>query len=296
MKIFKFIIILTTLLISFQSLQANQKPVVLISGASRGVGFATAKYLATKGFKVYGTSRESILDNSNEINFLKVNLHSTKSIEEAVDLIITKEGRLDILINNAGYALVGPIETLSKEEILDQMDINFLACISFIQACLPQMRQQKFGHIINISSVNAFSTPIYGSIYAASKAALEVVSESLYAEVLPYNIKVSVIEPGILTTPFNIIMGNKKILDDPYKDIQNAIKQEIDNRSNHPIYLNEGQSANELAEFIYHVIEEQDPKLRYQTSHSATAEVSKKLKDLNGSIFKEELKHSQEIE
>jgi short-subunit dehydrogenase len=266
------------------SLNANNQ-VVLITGASKGVGLATAKLLKDKGYKVYGTSRHEVNVLLDEISFLKVDLKDTNSINEAINWIIKKEGKIDVLINNAGYAIVGPLETLSEKEIFDQIDINFLAPIRCIQACLPYMRQQNEGRIINISSVNAYSTPIYGSIYAASKAALESVSESLYLEVKANNIKVSIIEPGLLKTNFSILMGTKNPKFSNYGLIQAQLKNELCKRSEDPLYLQGGQSAEEVATFIYRVLNEKDPMLRYQTSDAAKIEVSKKLKDITGMIF-----------
>ncbi len=126
-------------------------------------------------------------------------------------------------------------------------------------------------------------------MYAASKSALESLSESLYAEVSPYNIKVSIIEPGLLKTDFSLQMGTKVIRENPYADVLLSIQEEIKNRSSHPYYKN-GQSAQEIGLFVWNVINEKEPKLRYQTSQIAQLEVSKKLKDLDGQLFIKQLK------
>lgn len=286
---FKLILICLIISLSSLSLKAYEKQkVALITGASRGVGFAIAELLASKGYKVYGTVRDNHIPTSQPIVFLNVDLKSQDSIENAFSFIIKNEGRIDVLINNAGYALVGPIETFSQDEIDEQMAINFLAPIKCIQASLPIMRRQKCGNIINISSINAFATPAFGSIYAASKSALESLSESLYAEVSPFNIKVSIIEPGVLKTDFSLKMGTKVIHENPYENVVHSIQQDIKNRSSHPYYQN-GQSAQDIALFVWDVINEKEPKLRYQTSQIAQLEVSKKLKDLDGKIFIEQL-------
>ncbi len=145
-----------------------------------------------------------------DIHFLTVDLLDQNSIHKAVETILNQENHIDVLINNAGYALVGPVESLTEEEIQDQMEVNFFAPIRLIQAVLPSMRNQKSGHIINISSPNAFQTPPFGSMYAASKAALESLSESLCIEVEPYGISVSIVEPGLIQTHFSLPMEQRK--------------------------------------------------------------------------------------
>ena len=275
-------------------LNAESNKVVLITGASKGVGFETAELLVKKGFTVYGTTRNSHPKTTENIHFLQVDLLSEDSIEKAVQTIFSKEGHIDILINNAGYALVGPVESLSGEEMHEQIEVKFFAPIRFIQAVLPGMRNRKAGHIINISSSNAFSTPPFGSIYAASKAALESLSESLCIEVQPYNISVSIVEPGLLQTHFALPMGSKSILDNPYQAITDGIQSDIQERLAHPELLSPSQTPKEVGEFLLLVIQDSHPKLRYQTSIDARNLVSKKLLDLTGDIYLEEVRKFSE--
>jgi len=276
------------------SAHAEQNKVVLITGSSRGVGLETAKLLAEKGFTVYGTIRTSPPINKEDIHFLTVDLLNENSVQKAVQSIWDKEGRIDVLINNAGYGLVGPIESLTEEEMHDQMEVNFFAPIRLIQAVLPGMRNQKAGHIINISSPNAFATPPFGSMYAASKAALESLSESLCIEIQPYNISVSIIEPGLLQTRIAIPMGTKEIPGHPYQTVTDAMRKEIQERLLHPELLSPSQTPKEIAEFLLSVIQDPHPKLRYQTCEDAKQWVSKKLLDLTGDIYLEEVRKLSE--
>lgn len=273
---------------------AEQSKIALITGASKGVGFETAELLAKNGFTVYGTIRNAPPETTQNIHFLQVDLLNDNSIEKAVQAILKKEGHIDILVNNAGYGLAGPIESLTEEEMHEQLEVNFFAPIRFIQAVLPEMRNQKSGHIINISSVNAFSTAPFGGIYAASKAALESLSESLCIEVQPYNISVSIIEPGLIQTHFSIPMGTKKILNNPYQAITDKIDAEIQERLANPKLLSPSQTSQEIAEFLFSVIQDPHPKLRYQTSTEAKNLVSKKLLDLTGDIFLDEMRDFSE--
>ena len=262
------------LLFLFVLLQCEANQVVLITGASRGVGLATARRLADAGFSVYGTVRASsvVPPEQKGLRFVLSDI--------AVDTVFKEMGRIDILINNAGYGVVGPLESLTEQEVLDQMDSNFFMPIRFIQAVLPGMRAQKSGHIINISSVNAVISPPFGSLYGASKAALEAMSESLQVEVEPYNIRVSVVEPGLLSTGFSLLLGTRPIPNNSYEEVMQAIQDHITERMAHPELLVPSQTAESVADFLLQVILDPKPKLRYQTSAEAKAEVATKLKDI----------------
>lgn len=273
-------------------MHAGENRVVVITGASRGVGLATALYLAEKGYSVYGTVRESSklppLTTDN-LHFVPVDLKDEKSVHSAVAAILKKEGHIDILINNAGFAIVGPSESLSEEEIREQMEVNFFAPVRFIQAVLPSMRTLESGHIINISSINAIYTPPFGGFYAASKAALESFSESLCIEVKPYNIAVSIVEPGLLTTHISILMGTREVPNNPYQNITDLIRTSLAKRNAHPELLTPSQTPEEIAELLFGIIQDPNPKLRYQTSEDAIKQVSKKLLDLTGELYVNEM-------
>ncbi len=284
-----FLILATIFMFHPVSAHAEQNKVVVITGASRGVGLATAEHLAKNGFTVYGTSRNPFPKTHENIHFLRVDLQDASSVQKAVQTILDKENHIDLLINNAACAVVGPVESLTEQEMRDQMEVNFFAAVRFIQAVLPSMRAQKSGHIINISSINAFLTPPFGSMYAASKAAVESLSESLSIEVEPYNISVSIVEPGLIQTRFELPMGTKEIPNDPYQAITNVIRTDIEKRLAHPELLSPSQTAQEIAEFLYNIIQDPHPKLRYQTSENAKQLVSKKLIDLTGELYLEEM-------
>ncbi len=258
-------------------LAAAPNRVALVTGASRGVGLATAEYFAERGYSVYGTIRpggQGPVSISSHLHFLPVDLLSEASIQSAVEAILSKEGRIDLLINNAGYALVGPVELLTKEEMLDQMEINFFGPIRLIQAVLPAMRGQKAGHIINISSTNAVATPAFGSLYAASKSALESLSESLALEVAPFDIAVSIVEPGLLTTNFSILTGSKDLPGNPYQAVTDAIEQSLEGR---PALAALSQPPEDVARILFEIAQEGCPKLRYQTSEEAAQEIAHHL-------------------
>jgi NAD(P)-dependent dehydrogenase (short-subunit alcohol dehydrogenase family) len=269
------------LLVAFQLFAA---PAVLITGASRGIGLAIAETLSDRGYHVYGTVRTPM--RHPKIHLEVVDLTDPLQIGAFVDRIVETEGGIAVLINNAGYALGGPVECLSMEEIAAQMDVNFIAPIRMIQAVLPQMRKQGSGRIVNISSEQGVYGLPYGSLYTASKAALESLSEALCMEVLPWNIQVSIVEPGLVQTNFTIKAAARKMGE--YQPIFEEIASEIAQRATGT--LEGGQTAAEVALFVANIIEDPSPKLRYQTSKAAEEMVSIKLKDLTGEAYLEKMK------
>lgn len=266
------------ILFSLFALPLFANPVALITGANRGVGLATAEFFIENGYRVYGTIRPSSPPpiTQSPIHFLQVDLFSEASIQLAVEEILRQEGRIDLLINNAGYALVGPVESLKREEMQEQMEINFFAPVRMIQAVLPAMRKQGAGHILNISSTDAVITPPFGSLYAASKAALESLSESLAVEVAPYNIAVSIVEPGLLTTQFSVFLGTRDVSNHPYQSTLDEIACAIQERSAYTEIL-PSQSGEEIARILLDIAQDPTPKLRYQTSEAAAEEVKTHL-------------------
>ena len=274
----------SVLAISVSKIEINND-VVLITGASRGIGLATAKYLAKEGYRVYATLRDiDSLDTSSikGIQFETLDVTDLSSIQKTVNKIISKEGKID---NNAGYALGGALENLSMEEIQKQMDVNFFGAIRVCQEVLPHMRKQKKGHIVNISSEQGVYGLPYGSLYSASKAALEAVSESLSIELLPWRINVSIVEPGGVATDFSLKMGTRFLPNNPYKQIcdymEDSHKQQTIKEKERSGY----QSADQIAKFLYNVVNDPNPQLRYQTNKQSKAIVSMKLNDISGKDY-----------
>jgi len=175
--------------------------VVFITGISSGFGKSTAEFLSQKGYVVYGTSRKTTLGN-NKIHILKVDVTDIVSVKSAVATILKKEGRIDILINNAGMGISGPIECASADDIKLQMDTNFTGMVNVIQSALPSMRKNQQGTIINISSIGGLMGLPFQGFYSASKFAVEGLSEALRMELMEFNIKVVVIRPGDFSTSF----------------------------------------------------------------------------------------------
>jgi short-subunit dehydrogenase len=192
--------------------------VVLITGISSGFGKQTAAYLALKGYKVYGTVRKDVEPVPN-VNILKMDLTDKNSIKIAVDTVLKNEGRIDVLINNAGMHTGGSVETTPIDYVKLQMNTNFTGLVEIIRAVLPSMREKKQGTIINFSSIGGLMGLPFQSFYSASKFAIEGLSEALRMELREFNIKVVVINPGDFHTS-NTANRQKyisTITDDPYE-------------------------------------------------------------------------------
>jgi NADP-dependent 3-hydroxy acid dehydrogenase YdfG len=184
-----------------------KKPVALITGASSGFGFETAKLLAEKGYRVYATYRNpkklkdlKALAAKAEVYPILMETTKTPSVEKAVKVIVRKEGHVDVLINNAGFAMGGFLEDLSDQDFKDQFDTNVFGYLRVIRAVAPVMRKRQFGKIINVGSIaGRVSFPALGA-YAASKFAVRAISETLRQELRPYGIDVAEVAPGSYLT------------------------------------------------------------------------------------------------
>lgn len=174
------------------------KMVVLITGASSGIGLAIANYLAQKDFIVYGGSRSA--PSNDNINVLKLDVTDSESIKNAVDKIIGKEGRLDVLINNAGIGSMGAVEKTPIEDIKKSFEVNLFGVVRMTQAVLPQMRRQQFGRIINMSTLGSMLGLPFRGFYSASKGAMDLMTESMRLETEKFGIGACTIHPGEVKT------------------------------------------------------------------------------------------------
>jgi len=175
------------------------KKVILITGASSGMGKVFARDLAKEGHLVYGAARrEDMLADLHQygVKTLPLDVTNDESMQHCVSEILQKEGRIDVLVNNAGYGSYGTIEDVTMEEAKRQLEVNVFGLARMTQLVLPAMRKQKSGRIINISSIGGKIATPFGAWYHASKFAVEGMSDSLRTEVAPFGIDVVVVEPG----------------------------------------------------------------------------------------------------
>jgi len=233
--------------------------VVLITGGSSGIGKSVGEYLLDNGFIVYGTSRNPKKYPDSKLNLLELDVKKGETIKEAVSNIIIKEDRIDVLINNAGAGITGPIEETPETKIKANFDTNFFGPINVIKSVLPQMRKQKSGLIINITSIAGYMGLPYRGIYSASKGALELLTETLRMELKAFNIKVTNVAPGDFAT--NIAAGryHAPLRDNsPYKDSYGTSLELMDS------HVDLGNDPKDMAKAILNIINSKNPKIHYK--------------------------------
>ena len=185
--------------------------IVFITGISSGFGLETAKRLSQEGYAVYGTVRREVEPLPN-VHHLHLDVRDREAVKKAVDDIVEKEGRIDVLVNNAGMGIGGPLEFATEEEVRLQMDTNFMGLVHCVDAVLPYMRQQGGGKIIALSSIGGLMGLPFQGFYSASKFAIEGYCEALRLEVKSFGIKVVVLRPGDFATGFT--GSRKKVADE----------------------------------------------------------------------------------
>ncbi|NSW90718.1 MAG: SDR family oxidoreductase [Firmicutes bacterium] len=241
---------------------------VMITGASSGIGKCIALSLMKKGYRVYGTSRNPIQKNivvANDsedgkgfIEMVQLDVRSEDSIKKAVDYILRKEGKIDILINNAGFGIAGAVEDTSHEEAYEQFDTNFFGVLRMCRNVIPIMRKNKSGLIINISSVAGLISIPFQSMYSASKYALESMSEALRIELKPFGINVVLVEPGDTKTGFT---ANRKIVN---RANESSIYKERFIKSLNTMIKDEttGPTPEAVARAIVKILNKKNPPVR----------------------------------
>ncbi len=233
---------------------------MLITGGSSGIGKAIGIYLKAKGYRVYGTTRNlANYSDFDDFYLLELDVRNKESIESAIKVLISKEGRLDVLVNNAGVGITGAIEETPNEEIIKAFDTNFNGPINVIKSVLPYMREQKAGLIINITSIAGYMGLPYRGIYSATKGALELITEALRMEVKDFGIQFTNLAPGDFAT--NIAAGRYHapvIESSPYYASYGrtlkAINADVDTAGN-PV---------KVAEMVLKIIQSKNPKVHYK--------------------------------
>lgn len=232
--------------------------VVFITGASSGIGKSIANYLHEKNYKVYGTSRNP---KNIDVSFSLIALDVTKedTIKTAIEEVVQKEGKIDVLINNAGKGITGPIEDTPTEEMRDNFETNFFGVINVIKEVLPFMREQKQGLIINTTSIAAYMGLPFRGVYSASKGALELITESLSMEVKAFGVNVVNVAPGDFAT--NIAAGRYHtpvFENSAYKEKYEENLALMDN------HVDSGADPIQMAKKVQAIIETKNPKIHYK--------------------------------
>jgi NAD(P)-dependent dehydrogenase (short-subunit alcohol dehydrogenase family) len=237
--------------------------VVIITGASSGFGRAMAKLLFKKGYRVFGTSRKEHSNFDEEFEILLLDVRSDDSVHACVEQVLNAAGRIDVLINNAGYALSSFVEETTVDEVKSIFETNFFGVVRMTKAVLPTMRKQRHGRIINISSLAGLVGVPSQGFYSASKFALEGYSEALKYEVEKFNVKVSLIEPGFFKTNLHKVMARGKDENADYDSFRKAVESSFENA------IRNGGDPEKVAELIVRVATEKSPRLRYRVGSDA---------------------------
>jgi short-subunit dehydrogenase len=247
----------------------SKKRVVLVTGASSGIGKQLALSMAEKGYRVYGTSRKAIVDNQDQVaadsnntdgffKLLQLDVCDEDSIKKSLQYLIEQEGVIDVLINNAGFGIAGSVEDTSSSEAFSQFDVNFFGVHRMCRNVLPYMRDQNSGLIVNIGSLAGIISIPYQSMYSSSKSALEAMSEVLRIEAAQFGIKVVLVEPGDIKTNFTAnrtIVAGAGIESAYHKSFVKGINTMIESE-------NKGIGPQEVVNQILSIVEMKNPPIR----------------------------------
>ncbi len=242
----------------------NDSKVILITGASSGIGQACATRLLRRGHNVFGTSRrpQDLPAPAEGLEMLQMDVDDADSVRQAVDLLLQKAGRLDVVVNNAGYGMAGAIEQTSVAEAQALFETNVWGVLRVCQAVLPTMREQQSGHIVTIGSIAGLISLPFQGFYCASKFALGAMIEALRMEVRPFGIHVVLVEPGDLNTQFTA--NRHKVLQARDNPAYMAKYDAALNIMEHDEGC--GLSAEHVARLVERIVHNPSPRLRYQVA------------------------------
>ena len=237
---------------------------ILVTGASSGIGQSTARLLAERGYTVFGTARKPDSAKREPFTILALDVRSDESVRACVEQVIAKAGRLDVLVNNAGYAMMGAAEETSVEEAKAQFETNFFGIVRMVNAVLPRMRAASAGKIINISSLAGNTAIPFSAFYSATKFAVEGYSESLWHEVRPFGISVSLVEPGFVNTPIGEASPEAERELPAYNVTRKRMLAKFGQS------LASGIPPEQVARRVLQIVERKAPGLRYRVGAQAT--------------------------
>jgi NAD(P)-dependent dehydrogenase (short-subunit alcohol dehydrogenase family) len=237
--------------------------VMLVTGASSGIGLCCAAFLTERGYRVYGASRSATT--APGATPLALDVTNDASVAQAIETILAREGRLDALVNNAGFGIAGAIEDTSIEEAVAQFEVNFFGVFRMCRAALPVMRRQGSGYIVNIGSIGGLIAIPYQGLYSASKFAVEGLSEALRLEAGPFGVHVVLIEPGDHRTPFtqNRRSAEASGRDSAYRErFEHAVGRMAADEQG-------GPNPDATARLLHSILNNPRPRLRYTTGPGA---------------------------
>ena len=232
--------------------------VILITGGSSGIGKAIGEYLIKKEFTVYGTSRDISKYPESKFKLLTMDVTNNHQIKSCVNHVVNEQGRIDVLINNAGVGITGPLEEIPEEEIHKHFKTNLYGPINMIKAVLPPMRKERKGLIINITSIAGYVGSPFRSVYSAGKAALDLISETLNMETKEFKINVVSLAPGDYLT--NIPKGRFHSPVNETSPYKKSYKKGLDIMNKH---IDSGADPKKVGKLVYKIISSGSPKKKY---------------------------------
>jgi NAD(P)-dependent dehydrogenase (short-subunit alcohol dehydrogenase family) len=264
----------------------SNKKVWFITGTSSGFGRELAEEVLAQGGKVVATARktETVVDLVEKYpetaRAVRLDVTKPEEVRGAIDAAVQEFGRIDVLVNNAGYGSMGAIEEFSDEQIRRQFETNFFGAVDIIRAAIPVLRRQNSGHIINFSSVGGFVSFPSAGLYCASKFALEAVTESLQGELGPLGIKATIVEPGAFRTGFNggALDVAKNVMPDIYPSTQQFAGWLKENDGKQP------GDPRKLAKLLIEVVDSENPPLRLPVGEDAVTTIEAKLENVRKDI------------
>ena len=251
----------------------NMTKVALVTGSSSGIGYETALLLARNGFDTFATMRN--MNKSKEITevskrenlplrVMQLDVNDDRSVADAIKNILNEKKSIEVVVNNAGYGLMGSVEDSSLDEIKAQFDTNFFGAIRVIKEVIPIMRKQRTGTIVNVSSVAGRIGFPMGSAYVSSKFALEGLSESISYELKQFGIKIVLIEPGVINTNFAFVTPKKALeANSSYSQLMNKLEENLFST------ISNGTPPKDVANVILHSITKESPEHRYLVGNDA---------------------------
>lgn len=266
------------------------KKTILITGASSGIGKATALHFQQKGWNVIATMRspekETELNKLENIKLEKLDVLDLASIESAITNGISKYGKIDAILNNAGYGAYGPLESFPRENIIKQFNTNVIGLMDVTKAIIPHFRANRDGVIVNISSIGGQMTFALGSLYHGTKFAVEGISESLHYEMKEIGVKVKIVEPGFIATDFGGRSFDFQAGDiDDYEPLIGALMKQWQNPNNTV------SQPSLVAEVIYTAVTDETDQLRYRAGDDANFLIDSRKKMNDAEFF--EMMNSQ---
>ncbi len=260
------------------------KKTILITGASSGIGKATAIHFQKQGWNVIATMRtpekETELDKLENVQLERLDVLDIESIDQAIKNGITSFGKIDAIVNNAGYGAYGPLESFPRENIIKQFNTNVIGLMDVTKAIIPHFRTNKEGVIVNISSIGGQMTFALGSLYHGTKFAVEGISESLHYEMKEIGVKVKIVEPGMIATDFggrSFDFQAGEIAD--YQPIIGALMKQWQNPDN------SSSAASLVADVIYTAVSDDSEQLRYRAGDDANFLLDSRKKMTDNEFF-----------